>query len=62
MLPQLKSRYPLRVKNYRSWTGSLTFLLNERNQKLYESVGFRMIEANIADFLRDHGNNDASWC
>lgn len=42
--------------------GSPTFLLNEGRQKLYGNVGFRMIEANIAELLRDHNHDEASWC
>lgn len=42
--------------------GSPTFVLNEGRQKLYGNVGFRMIEANIAELLRDHTDTEASWC
>ena len=42
-------------------TGSPTFLLNEGRQKLYGNVGYRVIEANVQECLRD--NRDvASWC
>ncbi len=42
-------------------TGSPTFVLNEGRQKLYGNVGYRVIEANVHELLRD--NSDvASWC
>lgn len=42
-------------------SGSPTFLLNEGRQKLYGNVGYRIIEANIQELLRnDH--DMASWC
>lgn len=42
--------------------GSPTFILNEGRQKLYGNVGFRVIEANIRELLRDPGSDQASWC
>ncbi len=42
-------------------TGSPTFVLNEGRQKLYGNVGYRIIEANIEELLRDRGDS-ASWC
>ena len=42
-------------------TGSPTFLLNEGRQKLYGNVGYRIIEANIQELLRDD-RVKASWC
>jgi predicted DsbA family dithiol-disulfide isomerase len=42
-------------------TGSPTFVLNEGRQKLYGNVGYRIIEANIQELLRDRGET-ASWC
>jgi predicted DsbA family dithiol-disulfide isomerase len=42
-------------------TGSPTFLLNEGRQTLYGNVGYRIIEANIQELLRDK-RDMASWC
>ena len=42
--------------------GSPTFVLNEGRQKLYGNVGFRIIEANIQELLREPSPDHASWC
>ena len=42
--------------------GSPTFILNEGRQKLYGNVGFRIIEANIKELLREPSGTQASWC
>lgn len=42
--------------------GSPTFVLNEGRQKLYGNVGFRIIEANIRELLREPNPDNASWC
>jgi predicted DsbA family dithiol-disulfide isomerase len=42
--------------------GSPTLLLNEGRQKLYGNVGYRVIEANIQELLREPGAGQASWC
>lgn len=42
--------------------GSPTFLINEGRQKLYGNVGFRIIEANIRELLREPSADQASWC
>jgi len=42
--------------------GSPSFILNSGRQKLYGNVGFRLIEANIREFMRKPGEDDASWC
>lgn len=42
--------------------GSPSFVLNEGRQKLYGNVGFRVMEANIAELLRDPVPDQASWC
>jgi predicted DsbA family dithiol-disulfide isomerase len=41
--------------------GSPSFILNEGRQKLFGNVGYRIIEANVAELLEDPGNQ-ASWC
>jgi predicted DsbA family dithiol-disulfide isomerase len=42
-------------------TGSPTYLLNEDRQRLYGNVGYRIIEANVLELLRDN-TDPASWC
>lgn len=42
--------------------GSPTFVLNEGRQKLYGNVGYRVIEANIQELLREPSGGQASWC
>lgn len=42
--------------------GSPTLLLNEGRQKLYGNVGYRVIEANIQELLREPAAGEASWC
>lgn len=41
--------------------GSPTFVLNERRQILYGNVGYRILEANVLELLRD-ASDQASWC
>jgi predicted DsbA family dithiol-disulfide isomerase len=42
--------------------GSPTMILNEGRQKLYRNVGYRIIEANIQDLMREPNPDQASWC
>jgi predicted DsbA family dithiol-disulfide isomerase len=42
--------------------GSPSFVLNEGRQKLYGNVGYRIIEANIQELLREPNPDHASWC
>jgi predicted DsbA family dithiol-disulfide isomerase len=42
--------------------GSPSFVLNEGRQKLYGNVGFRVMEANIQELLREPRSDEASWC
>lgn len=42
--------------------GSPTLILNDGRQKLYGNVGYRVIEANILELLRDPNPDQASWC
>lgn len=41
--------------------GSPTYVLNERRQILYGNVGYKVIEANVLELLREPGDR-ASWC
>ena len=41
--------------------GSPTYLLNEGRQKLYGNVGYRIIEANLLEVMKDP-DLEASWC
>jgi predicted DsbA family dithiol-disulfide isomerase len=42
--------------------GSPSFLLNEGRQKLYGNVGYRIMDANIQELLRQPMQGEASWC
>ena len=42
--------------------GSPSFVLNNGRQKLYGNVGYRIIEANVAELIRDPNPDHASWC
>lgn len=41
--------------------GSPTFVLNEKRQTLYGNVGYKILEANVLELLRESGES-ASWC
>jgi len=42
--------------------GSPSFVLNDGRQKLYGNVGYRVIEANIQELIRQPHPDQASWC
>lgn len=42
--------------------GSPTYLLNQNRQKLFGNVGYKIMEANVAELLCDQGDKQASWC
>ncbi len=42
--------------------GSPTFVLNDGRQKLFGNVGYRIIDANIQELLREPHPDQASWC
>jgi len=42
--------------------GSPTYLLNQNRQKLFGNVGYKIMEANVAELLCDKGDKQASWC
>lgn len=43
-------------------SGSPTLVFNEGRQKLYGNVGYRIIEANIRELLRNAHHGEATWC
>ena len=42
--------------------GSPSFVLNDGRQKLYGNVGYRIIDANIQELIREPHPGQASWC
>ncbi|MEM9590530.1 MAG: DsbA family protein [Pseudomonadota bacterium] len=42
--------------------GSPTFVMNEGRQKLFGNVGYRLLEANVDELLRQPKQDEASWC
>ena len=42
--------------------GSPTYLLNDNRQKLFGNVGYKIMEANVAELLDDKSVEQASWC
>ena len=42
--------------------GSPTFMMNQGRQKLYGNVGYKLIEANVEEMLRNPNKDTASWC
>ncbi|VAW18510.1 DsbA-like thioredoxin domain protein [hydrothermal vent metagenome] len=52
--------YDLSRKN--NVEGSPTFIMNEGRQKLFGNVGYRLLEANVKELLRNHSREEASWC
>jgi hypothetical protein len=51
----------MELKEENKLEGSPSFILNEGRQKLFGNVGYRIIEANVAELLENQGNQ-ASWC
>jgi predicted DsbA family dithiol-disulfide isomerase len=43
-------------------TGSPTFIMNNGRQKLFGNVGYRLLEANVHELLRNPSSEEASWC
>jgi predicted DsbA family dithiol-disulfide isomerase len=42
--------------------GSPSFVMNEGRQKFYGNVGYKIMEANIQELLREPNPDHASWC
>jgi predicted DsbA family dithiol-disulfide isomerase len=51
----------MELKEENKLEGSPSFILNEGRQKLFGNVGYRIIEANVAELLENQGKQ-ASWC
>lgn len=41
---------------------SPTLMMNEGRQRLVGNVGYRVVEANVRELLRQPGGTEASWC
>lgn len=41
---------------------SPTIIMNDGRQKLFGNVGYRLLEANVQELLRNPSVGDASWC
>jgi len=52
--------YDLSRKN--NVEGSPTFIMNDGRQKLFGNIGYRLLEANVKELLRNHSEEEASWC
>jgi len=57
---QLAVDYDLCQKN--RIEGSPTFVMNDGRQKLFGNVGYRLLEANVQELLRQPSEDEASWC
>ncbi len=42
--------------------GSPTFIMNNGRQKLFGNVGYRLLQVNIQELLRNPSQDEASWC
>ena len=42
--------------------GSPTFIMNEGRQRLFGNVGYRLLQANVAELLHNPTGQEASWC
>ncbi|MCP4328345.1 MAG: disulfide bond formation protein DsbA [Alphaproteobacteria bacterium] len=42
--------------------GSPTYIMNNGRQKLFGNVGYRLLEANVQELLRNPSEDEASWC
>jgi len=56
----LAADYDLAQK--KSIEGSPTFIMNNGRQKLFGNVGYRLLEANVQELLRNPPLDEASWC
>ncbi|MDQ7050981.1 MAG: DsbA family protein [Enterobacterales bacterium] len=50
------------MKNSYKLDGSPTYLFNNKRQKLYGNVGYKILEANVSELLYNHDHQQASWC
>ena len=42
--------------------GSPSFIMNNGRQKLFGNIGYRLLEANVQELLRNPSDSEASWC
>lgn len=52
----------LSMKETYKLDGSPTYLFNNKRQKLFGNVGYKILEANVAELLSSRGEGHASWC
>lgn len=52
----------LHMAQQQNVTGSPTFIMNEGRQRLFGNVGYRLLEANVNELLRNPAHDQASWC
>jgi len=52
----------LAMKENYKLDGSPTYLFNNKRQKLYGNVGYKILEANVAEVLHNREVSRASWC
>lgn len=52
----------LHLAQQQNVTGSPTFIMNEGRQRLFGNVGYRLLEANVHELLRNPARDEASWC
>ncbi len=52
----------LQLAQQQAIAGSPTFIMNEGRQRLFGNVGYRLLEANVHELLRNPSPRQASWC
>lgn len=52
----------LNLAQQQAVSGSPTFIMNEGRQRLFGNVGYRLLEANVQELLRNPAEGEASWC
>lgn len=52
----------LAMKETYKLDGSPTYLFNNKRQKLFGNVGYKILEANVAELLSSRDEGHASWC
>lgn len=52
----------LAMKEIYKLDGSPTYLFNNKRQKLFGNVGYKILEVNVAELLSNRDEGQASWC